>query len=109
MEKKIARIAIQANLVLLALQILIIFSTWRFLPPEIPLFYSHPWGKEQLAEHSRIVLLPSLCLVIFLVNLILARLAAKEELFLKQILKIASLTFSFLISVSLVQIIRLII
>jgi hypothetical protein len=37
------------------------YSWYRFndLPPEIPLYYSKPWGGEQLASSASIFLLPA--------------------------------------------------
>lgn len=53
--------------------LLIIFLTifYPHLPPQIPLFYSKPWGEDQLAEKWMIFLLPVLSHTIFLFNSIL--------------------------------------
>lgn len=109
MGKNLVRAATQINLVLLAVQVLIIISIWRFLPPEIPLFYSRPWGEDQLVNYPGIVILPAICLIVLFANTVVAQLAAKEETLVKKMLALASLTFSFLILISLVQIIRLIV
>lgn len=97
----------QTSLFLLIVQILIIVSVWRFLPPEIPLFYSRPWGKDQLVNYPGIIILPAICLIVFFANTIVAQLATKEEALVKKMLAAASLVFSLLILISLVQIIRL--
>lgn len=109
MREKLTRTLTQISLFLLAAQILIIVSIWRFLPPEIPLSYSRPWGKDQLVTYPGIIILPVICLIVFFANAVIAQLATKEEALVKKMLAIASLTFCFLILVSLVQIIRLII
>jgi len=98
----------QINLILLAAQALAIVLVWRFLPPEIPFFYSRPWGKDQLASYPSIVMLPLIGLIIFFTNLVIAQLAIKEDSLIRKMLVIASLVFSFLILISFVQIIRLI-
>ena len=108
MKEKLSKIAFQINLILLALQILIIIPFWRLLPSEIPLFYSRPWGKEQLSSYTGITILIVLCLAVLLINFVIAKIAAKEESLVKQMLAVASLTFSFLILISLIQIIRLV-
>lgn len=97
----------QLNLILLTAQIVIIASVWRFLPPEIPLFYSRPWGQDQLVFYPGIALLPTICLIVFLANTAIARAAAQEEILIKKTLNIASLTFVLLILITLIQIIRL--
>jgi len=107
--KKLAKTATQITIILLAIQTLIIVSVWRLLPPEIPLFYSRPWGQDQLVEYPGIVTLPAICLIILVTNLIMSRLAEKEEVLIKQMLASASMAFTFLILISLVQNVRLII
>lgn len=109
MKEKFIQIIAQINLILLAAQGLVIISLWRFLPPEIPLFYSRPWGKDQLASYPGILILPIICLIVFFANLVVAKSAAKEESLIKEALAITSLIFTILIFISLVQIIRLVI
>lgn len=109
MREKLTKTFTQISLFLLAIQILIIVSVWRFLPPEIPLFYSRPWGKDQLVNYPGIVILPVICLIVLFANTVVAQIATKEETLIKKMLVVASLTFGFLILISLVQIIRLII
>lgn len=108
-KEKLTKTLAQISLFLLAAQILIIVSIWRFLPPEIPLFYSRPWGKDQLVNYPGIIVLPIIYLVVFFANAVVTQLATKEETLVKKMLGVASLTFGFLILISLVQIIRLII
>ncbi|KPJ70966.1 hypothetical protein AMJ51_00465 [Microgenomates bacterium DG_75] len=107
--KKLNKAITQINLVLLAAQVLMIIFVWRFLPPEIPLFYSRPWGKDQLVIYPGIILLPVIGLFVFFTNTAITQLAAEEESLIKKSLAIASLVFTLLITISLVQIIRLII
>ncbi len=88
--------------------VLILFG-WRFFPTEIPLFYSRPWGQEQLAKPLMFFVLPGLGLVIFFLNSIISSLLLKGELLMKQILAMSFLVFNFLSLVTLVQIMRLVI
>ncbi len=97
----------QTGFFLLIAQVLIIVSVWRFLPPEIPLFYSRPWGKDQLVNYPGIIILPAICLIVLFANMVVAQLAAQEETLVKKMLAAASLVFCLLILISLVQIIRL--
>jgi hypothetical protein len=43
---------------------------WRLgnLPPQLPLFYSRPWGEEQLADSWMILLLPAILDIFFFFN-----------------------------------------
>jgi hypothetical protein len=38
------------------------------LPPQIPLFYSNPWGEDQLGDTWMLFFLPLILNIVFLVN-----------------------------------------
>lgn len=90
-------------------ELLLIIFGWRFFTSEIPLFYSRPWGQEQLAKPLVLFILPGLGLIIFFLNSFISNLISKEEPLMKQILAMAFLVFNFLSLITLVQIMRLII
>lgn len=90
-------------------EILVIFFSWSFLPPQLPLFYSHPWGKEQLATPSHLFILPALGLIIFFINSVLLFFTPKQETLIKQILITTILVFNFLSLFTLIKIVRLVI
>ena len=94
-------------IVFLVLQILIILIAWRWLPPQVPLFFSRPWGQEQLTNPIGLFFLPAFSLVIFLVNLTLTNFLTKQEKLVSQILDSVAMVFSLLLLVALIQIIRL--
>lgn len=105
---KISKLGFRFTLLLVAIQALVLLSFWRFLPSKLPLFYSRPWGEEQLTGATGLWLIPGLSLAVFLVNLASSLLAGEESLA-KQTLAIAGLIFAFLGLISLIQIIRLVI
>ncbi len=100
---------LQLAFVLWLSELVLILFGWKFFPTEIPLFYSRPWGQEQLTKPLMLFILPSLGLVIFFLNSMISRLTLKEERLMKQILAIAFLVFNFLSLVTLIQIMRLVI
>ena len=89
-------------------QFLVLFSFWQYLPPEVPLFYSRPWGKEQLVSPLALFILPLLSLTIILINFLLNTMIAKEEVLIKRISTHAAALFNFLCLFTLIQIIRLV-
>ena len=103
--KKISQLAF----VLWLGELLLIIFGWKFFPSEIPLFYSRPWGQEQLAKPLVLFILPGLGLIIFFLNSLISNLAPKEEHLMKQILAMAFLVFNFLSLITLIQIMRLVI
>lgn len=55
---------------LTALQGGVIFWALVKLPPQVPLFYSLPWGEDRLVTPNWLVLLPAVSLGIIIVNLL---------------------------------------
>lgn len=90
-------------------QVFIILAFWRLLPPELPLFYSRPWGKEQLTTPTGLFIIPAFSLLVFVVNLILVSLLPEGEKLINKILLATSVIFNALGLVNLIQIIRLVI
>ena len=105
---KIFKLGFRLTLFFLVTQVLVLLSSWRFLPSKLPLFYSRPWGEEQLTGATGLWLIPGLSLAVFLVNLACSSIAGEENLA-KQTLAIAGLIFSLLGLISVIQIIRLVI
>lgn len=60
--------------------------SYRLLPEKIPLFYTRPWGEEQLAQKQLFFLVPGLMLVFSLLNFCLTRIVLKNNDFLPMML-----------------------
>lgn len=88
---------------LLMLSIWLIFITK--LPPQIPLFYSLPWGETQLAQTPQFILLPSITILIMLINLILSWHLHPSQIVVKRVLSLSSAITSFIILLSALKII----
>lgn len=82
---------------------------WFKLPPQIPLFYSKPWGEQQLIKKDYIFILPLCGLICNLINLRLASILFKKEFLLSQILIWTSVAVSALASITLFKILIIII
>ena len=108
-ENKGLKQLLKLSFILILVQALIIIFTLSFLPSQVPLFYSRPWGEEQLAHPLYLFILPLANLAIFILNSILLSFIEKKELLIRQILIICILLFNFLSLITLIQIIRLVI
>jgi len=99
----------QLNLILIIILISFPFFKWESLPPQIPLFYSRPWGQDQLAPKILIFLLPAVSFVVFLLNSLLVKWLFKKagDLLVKTSF-LVSLAISFLCLFSLFKIVFLI-
>lgn len=79
------------------------------LPNFVPLFYSRPWGEEQLAAKNWLFLIPGSSFVVFVLSSQTGRLLLKRnEDFLPFILNGTSLLYSILGTVTLLKIVFLV-
>ncbi len=96
------------NIFLILFQFALLFIKFNSLPPQIPLYYSQPWGETRLAPVSSIFLLPLFSILVAFLNNLLAIFFLKSQQLLSRLLIVFSLLFSFLITFTLFQITNLI-
>lgn len=94
------------SVVIIILGALLIGIQWQNLPPEVPLFFSRPWGEGQLTPTFYLFLPLGLSLVLLIVNSILV--ASFESIFLKKVLIIGGLISAALAVITIVRIVFLI-
>lgn len=104
LDKTISRLLLISVMLTLIQAGLIILSSAQ-LPPQVPLFYSLPWGKAQLAPFQYLFLLPILSLACILLNTILAMIILEKKRFLSLCLVLTGILFSFFSLISLIEII----
>ena len=92
---------------LIVFQSLLIIFYLDSLPPQLPLFYSLPWGQSQLASPQYLYLLPLTSLIVLFVDVFFILFLAKQKL-LSVILLISSLFYIFLVTYSLINILNLV-
>jgi hypothetical protein len=96
------------NLIFIISQIIFLFWKFNSLPPQVPLYYSLPWGESQLTQTSLLFILPTISLILLLINHLFAIGLTKTSLFLSKILLVISLVFSFLSLITLLHIVYII-
>lgn len=79
---------------------------WHSLPPEIPLFYSRPWGQEQLASPFLLIIPFALGASFLIISFIFFK--SVEDIFLKKILMVGGSIAATLIAITILRIIFLI-
>ena len=67
-------------------QISLILVSWGKLPPQIPLFYSRPWGEAMLASPIFLWILPITSSAFFIINFLIVIILKREEIFLSRVL-----------------------
>lgn len=85
--------------------LIIILFTIQPLPPKLPLFYSLPWGDNQLATHKELLLIPAIIITITLLNLVISWQLHLAQSFFKKILLFSPIIISLLLIVTFIKII----
>lgn len=96
------------NAVPLSLSLIITFFIAIFsktLPPKLPLFYSLPWGDNQLANHQQLLIIPGIISLITLSNLIISWQLHDSQEFFKKTLIFLSLLASLILTITFFKII----
>ncbi len=97
------------NSLLIIAELGVILLEKNILPTLVPLFYSRPWGKEQLASPNYLFILPLASLFVFTTNFVAGKfLWKKGEEFLSLVINIGSLLFSLLCTITALRIIFLV-
>lgn len=90
------------------LQGLLILINWKKLPPELPLFYSQPWGEKMFARPLFLFILPVIVFVFTALNYWIL-LSTWENIFLRRIIIAFTFLGSFFCTYSLIKLISLLI
>lgn len=107
LEPSITKI-IQISTLIIVGQIGIIIFFFSRLPPQVPLYYSRPWGESQLAPTHHLFLLPGFSLLFLLINSALAVPFIEKNKFLSICLAWTNLIVSGLALITLIKIISVI-
>ncbi len=95
----------QASLIIVAIQLVLIAALWRFIPPQVPLFYCLPWGQEQLADKIWLFLIPISLLFLSAVNLYTAMILFIKEKLLTKIIAVTNFVIIILFTITVLEII----
>ena len=104
LENKAIAFSIRLSLSFLALIVIIIAIFWTKLPPQLPLFYSKAWGKDQLAPKWWFLALPFICFLMVIFDLRLASLFLKKEEWLAKILVWTVVILTLLVNTTIIRI-----
>ncbi|MBU1000310.1 hypothetical protein KKE78_02870 [Patescibacteria group bacterium] len=88
----------------LILVITILFGL-QSLPSKLPLFYSLPWGNNQLASHQEFLLIPAIIIATAFLNSIISWQLHLSQSFFKRMLLFSPLIISLLLTVTFTKII----
>jgi hypothetical protein len=96
------------TLITLAFCFFFLLISWTKLPSQVPLFYSLPWGEEQLAQPWSLVLLCSGALLMCLINILVAFFSIRRTPYFSRMLLVGSVVVAVLTLITIMQIIRIV-
>lgn len=104
----ITNVSIKFGIFFLVGSLLFIALRWTTLPPFVPLWYSKPWGTDQLAHPAWLLLLPLGSAVWYILDLfVIAYLGNRYRIF-TQTLFLSAFLVSFLSFITLIKILFLV-
>lgn len=95
-EEKYLKKIFWINLVIILITPIFFLLKNYYLPEKVPLFFNLPWGIEQLASKYFLLIIPSVCLGVFILNFSLSLLLLKKG---EKFIAIVSACFSLLFSI----------
>jgi hypothetical protein len=107
-QNKMIRTAQRLFWLVLFLTFLLLILKFRFLPPQVPIFYSLPWGEEQLGNPTYLFILPLLAFLLGLVNFFLAKIILTKEPLAAKILIWSSAFLALFMAITVFEIVFLI-
>lgn len=107
-QEKSVRMASQISAGLLTSSLILLLLKWRDLPSEVPLFYSLPWGEEQIGQSSFLFFLPLSSLILGVINFPLALFSFDRHPLASKILVWITTSLTLLTTITLVKIIFLV-
>jgi hypothetical protein len=105
---RIIRYAAYTSIACWIISMIVIFVFWGKLPPQVPLWYSRPWGLERLAHPGWLFLLFGSGILFTIINIIITAHVLMEHLVFSQLLFLTSLFVSVLSLITLVEIMYLV-
>lgn len=107
LESKKSTLALGFNFVILISQLLYTFLRYNYMNPQIPLWYTRPWGDYQLSNSLDIFIIPIVSLILIIatavISNILYKLKSKEGVFISLIFLTISVSFLFLSEIRIVE------
>lgn len=102
---KLSSIAVLFHITVSSLMLLIY---WRRLPPQVPLWYSRPWGTERLVPPLYLLIPIAASIFIYAINIFVANKFATDHPMFARVLFLSSALVSIISTIILVRVITLV-
>jgi hypothetical protein len=105
----VLRAALFLPIIIIGIMSILFLFYFQKLPPLVPLYYSRPWGEEQLAPKIMLLLLPGGCFLWYLLSALFIHFATKEYRVFSQLILIVQAVVCIMAILTELNIIQLII
>jgi len=102
---KLSSLAILTHISISSLTLLLF---WRKLPPQVPLWYSRPWGTERLVPPLYLLIPIAASITIYAINIFVANKFATDHPMFARVLFLSSALVSIISTIILVRIVALV-
>ena len=102
---KLSSVAILSHI---AISSVVLLFSWRNLPPQVPLWYSRPWGTERLVPPLYLLIPVAACIFIYAINIFVANKFATDHPMFARVLFLSSALVSIISTIILVRVITLV-
>ena len=107
-NQRMMQIIVLLSPILILVTIILLVVLYDRLPPQVPLFYSRPWGNDQLTYPLSLFLLPLGSLFWYLLTLLLISTHIYQYRVFSQLLFIFSLVITFFSTLAVINILILV-
>lgn len=90
------------------LSLLALIFNWNKLPPQIPFFYSQPWGDSWLLDKNQLVWIMAGFAAVLIINLFLAKTTVRHQRLLGHYLVWGAAVIEIMLAIDLIKIIGLV-
>lgn len=108
-EDPVMKLILRAGLISLGLSLMLVAITWKWLPPEVPLVYSRPYGESQLISAWGLWLIPLAGLIIEMVAIRFSGEVVAEDKLLAQVVTGMASLVTLMALIGLIKVIWLVI
>ncbi len=105
----IMKLALRISLMAIGASLIVLAIFWAKITPEVPLWYSRPYGEGQLASAWVLWLIPVASLIINIITIRLSGAVIEEDKFLAQMMTIVSGLTTLMALVTVIKVIMLVI
>lgn len=105
----IMKLALRIGLITIGINLIMLAVFWTKIPPQVPLWYSRPYGENQLAASWILWLIPLTSLIINLTTIRLSGAVIEEDKFLAQMMTVVASLTTMMTLVTIIRMVSLVV